>query len=295
MKISNSFNNYCYNSNLNLINTLNQKLNTNEKILNSNNYFSSRDELDEFIKRNRISNKITIKNIIIPRKKLTESESTFERNNIFLNILEKNKEREKCNYSEKNNINNKSLKDNSFSKKINNNEIDKDNKLIKANNFNNIMKMNELESKSSKNSIINIERNSILNSVNKIKEIEEIKKVDNIDKNKNNSKKNNDNKINELDTIKLFDKNKIEENNENNNKFEKVNGKNGDCRYFNLFGNEGEDLSFTYKERDYSGIMDSSTSNNIQMDFFLKESPINIFKANKSENQSNNISNNNEI
>ena len=182
-------------------------------------------------------------------------------------------------------------------KKIKKNESNKKNKLFKVNHINNLMKINILKSKTPKNSTINIRKNLILNSGNRIKEIKEIKfynKVNNIDENKINYT-NSNNKITELDsTNKLFDKNKIYENNENNNKFKKVNGTYGDCRYFNLFGKEGEDSSLTYKERDFSGMMESSTSNNIQMssDFFLKESPINVFKRNESEYKSNNNSSN---
>ena len=297
MKISNSYNNNYYQRNLNSLNTLNRKLNTIEKTQKNDNYFSNINEFDEIFKKNRIFNKINIKNIIIPRKKLTGSERLFGRNNIFLNIDEKSTKKEICNYSENYIINNIFSKNNSFMKKIKKNESNKKNKLFKVNHINNLMKINILKSKTPKNSTINIRKNLILNSGNRIKEIKEIKfynKVNNINENKINYT-NSNNKITELDsTNKLFDKNKIYENNENNNKFKKVNGTYGDCRYFNLFGKEGEDSSLTYKERDFSGMMESSTSNNIQMssDFFLKESPINVFKRNESEYKSNNNSNN---
>ncbi|MBQ3960224.1 MAG: hypothetical protein II683_00360, partial [Muribaculaceae bacterium] len=67
------------------------------------------------------------------------------------------------------------------------------------------------------------------------------------------------------------------------NNFEKGNGKSGN-RYFNVFGCDGEDISLTQIERDYSGIIDSSTSNEIQMtpEYFFKESPRNVFKITKS-------------
>ena len=115
--------------------------------------------------------------------------------------------------------------------------------------------------------------------------------------NNNNNKDNINNNTTRLKTIKLFDKNKISFNNENSKNFEKVNGTYGDCRYFNVFEYEEEDLSLAKIESDYSGMIDSSNSNEIQInpDFFIKESPKNVFKGEQIENQSNKDSNDNEI
>ena len=114
---------------------------------------------------------------------------------------------------------------------------------------------------------------------------------------KNNENKNNNDNNTGLKTIKIYNlnKDKKDENIKSNNNFDKVNGKNGECRYFNIFGYEGEDISLTQIEKDCSGIIDSSTSNEIQMNpEFFKETPRNVFKINKSNEQSIN-SNNNEV
>ena len=103
---------------------------------------------------------------------------------------------------------------------------------------------------------------------------------------------NEDNKNAVLKKIKIYDLNK--DKNTKNNGFEKGDGKNGDFRYFNVFGYEGEDISLTQIEKDCSGMIDSSTSNEIQMnpDYFFKEAPKNVFKIDKSNDQSVNSNNN---
>ena len=56
-----------------------------------------------------------------------------------------------------------------------------------------------------------------------------------------------------------------------------------------MFGHEGEaDFSLTQIEKDYSGIYDSSISNEHQItpEYLFKEGPKNIFKNDKSNDQS---------
>ena len=112
--------------------------------------------------------------------------------------------------------------------------------------------------------------------------------------NGNNDIKIEDNKNQGLKKIKIY----VLKNTKklNNNAFEKEEGKNGECRYFNIFGYEEAEISLTQMEKDYSGMIDSSTSNEIQMnpDYFFRETPKNVFKVEKSNDQSVN-SNNNEV
>ena len=185
-------------------------------------------------------------------------------------------------YFTKNNNNPKTPKDNnieddlkpmSFSeKKVKNN--------IKIDNDINIVKINDNFDNNQKNNIIdNNDKNG------KQKENENENEV--LNKNKNGS--------DGLKTIKINYMNK-ETNKDGPMNFEKVNGKNGVCRYFNIFGYDGDEISLTQVEKDCSGIIDSSTSNEIQMntDYFFKETPIkNVFKGNKSNNQSNQSNNSN--
>ena len=140
------------------------------------------------------------------------------------------------------------------------------------------------QNNSSKNNITSVTENKKDESMN----IDNIlnKKKDK-DKNENNQKKNE--KV--LKTIKLFDK--PDSNNNIKNNFEKANGKNGEFRYFNVFGPEGDDISLTQFEKDCSSFIDSSTSNEIQLnpDCIFKESPLNVFKGNKSDHSNNSINN----
>lgn len=162
------------------------------------------------------------------------------------------------------------------------------------------MKLNKKNSKTPKNTIsTEKERDtiSISNSKNKINDIGDktnIKKNNDISEEKKVEQKKieNKNEINTgLKTIKLFDLNK--DKNSEKKLFEKAKGKNAD-RYFNIFGYEQEEISLTQIEKDYSGIIDSSTSNEIQMnpDYFFKETPRNVFKINKSSEHSINSNNN---
>ena len=62
-----------------------------------------------------------------------------------------------------------------------------------------------------------------------------------------------------------------------------------------MFNHEGEvDFSLTQMEKDCSGIFDSSISNENQInpDYFFKETPKNIFKNDKSNEQSMNSNDN---
>ena len=304
MKTSNSYNNYNY-KNPNFINNLYQRMNMNGQAPKINNYFSNKDELEEFIKINKVNSKLNLKNDIISPNNLTKSERPIDRKNIFFNFDEKDKEKEKYNNSKRRNNNSRFSKDNSCRNKRKSNEKDKKNEFIKVNHIKDLIKINKIKNKTPKNSSINIERNSILTTESNIKDIKINKKTNNNEEEKSKkeeknisiSNSNSNNKNTGLKTIKLFDKNKIDFNKENNKNFEKVNGTYGDCRYINVFGYETEDLSLTQIEKDCSGMISSSTSNEIQMnpDYFLKESPKNIAKENKSENQNNNNSNDNKI
>ena len=285
-KISNSYNSNYY-KNLNFINTLYQKVNNNGLALKNNNYFSNRDEMDDFIKKNKINfSKLNIKNDIIFRKDITRSEKPTERKNNFMNLDEKFKNKDACNNSEKNKNNEMKIfsKNNSFNK-IDNIEVDnKRNELIKS--FptgSDLLKLkNDIKTPkntSSKKDTISITENKINENINIDNILNQIKIED------ENSKKRD---LGGLKTIKLFDKK--ESNNDIKNNFEKPNAKNGEYRYFNVFGSEGDDISLTQIEKDCSGIIDSSTSNEIQLnpDYFFKESPKNVFKGNKSDHSNSN-------
>ena len=301
--ISNSYNNNY--RNINFINTLYQRVNSNGqaiKIINDN-YFSNRDELNEFIRKNRI--KLNVKQEVNNRKNITKSEKPSDRKNNFLNLdgEERSKEKEifsDCRNSKKN-VQNKTNKKNSNIQILNKNEIDNKNELIRSYpNNRDFMKLNKKNSKTPKNTV-SIEKEkdtiSITNSQNKINDNEDkknLKKNNDISEEKDIEQKKieNKNEINTgLKTIKLFDLNK--DKNSEKKLFEKAKGKNGD-RYFNIFGYEPEEISLTQIEKDYSGIIDSSTSNEIQMnpDYFLKETPINVFKINRSSEHSINSNNN---
>ena len=299
-KTSKSYNSY-YNRNLNFINTLYQKVNSYGLALKNNNYFSNRDEMDEFIKQNKINySKLNIKNDIIIRNKITKSERPVDRKNNFMNLEENSNNKDMCYNSEKNKNNEKKriTKTNSFNKIDLAEEENKKDKLIKK--FpteSNFIKL-DIDTKTPRNN--NSKKNTISVTENKIDEniIGENINIDKIlnakkDKDKEKEKdENNQNKIPKvLKTIKLYDKK--ESNNNIKNNFEKANGKNGEYRYFNVFGPEGDDISLTQFEKDCSGFIDSSTSNEVQLnpDYIFKESPLNVFKGNKSEKSNNSINN----
>ena len=301
--ISNSYNNNY--RNINFINTLYQRVNSNGQAIkiNSDNYFSNREELNEFIRKNRI--RLNVKQEMNKGKNLTKSEKPSDRKNNFLNLDDKDKIKEKEIFSDgrnsKNNVQNKTNKKNSNILFSNKNEIENKNELIRSYpNNKDFMKLNKKNSKTPKNTIsTEKERDtiSISNSKNKINDIGDktnIKKNNDISEEKKVEQKKieNKNEINTgLKTIKLFDLNK--DKNSEKKLFEKAKGKNAD-RYFNIFGYEQEEISLTQIEKDYSGIIDSSTSNEIQMnpDYFFKETPRNVFKINKSSEHSINSNNN---
>ena len=311
--ISSSYNNY---RNINFISTLYQKVNNNEQAIkiNNDNYFSNREELNDFIRKNRI--KLNIKNDY--RKKLTKSERPLDRKNNFLNMDEKDKDNE-------DNENDNFLKDdekiidknNSVKKIFIDKERDKEikneneNELINSYPNNNSEYMKLTKSKTPNKNKTNSEKDSISISKTK-KENDDSNKKDELNNNNNN---NNDNEINDkniienknnndinigLKPIKVFDYNKGNNKNGRNNNFDKANGKCAN-RYFNVFGSDGEDISLTQMDKEGSDIIDSSTSNDIRMtqDFIFKETPINVFKINNSNEQSinsyhyNNVNNEN--
>ena len=290
-KISKSYNSY-YNRNLNFINTLYQKVNTCGIALKNNNYFSNRDEMDEFIRQNKINiSKLNIKNDIIVRKNITKSEKHADRTNNFMNIEENSKDKDISYNSEKNKSNEmkRVSKINSFNRMNMSEEENKKEKLVKKYpTESNFVKLNS-DTKTPKNN------NGIKNTISIIEnKKEENINVDNILNDKKDKDKDENNKYqNEkgLKTIKLFDKR--ESNNNIKSNFEKSNGKNGECRYFNVFGPEGDDISLSKFEKDCSGFIDSSTSNEIQLnpDCIFKESPLNVFKGNKSDQSNNSINN----
>ena len=275
-----------YNSNyrnINFINTLYQRVNSNVQALkiNNDNYFSNRDELNEFIRKNRI--KLNIKQDKNNRRNITKSEKPSDRKNNFLNIDEINNSKKDLPH----NID----KNNSENEKFNKEEIYKNNELIKSYpNNNDLVNLNKVDSKTPKKNIVSkSEKETISSRKSKINELKEIN-----ENNGNNEIKIEDNKNQGLKKIKIYDlKN---EKKINNNAFEKGEGRNGEYRYFNIFGYEGEEISLTQMEKDYSGMIDSSTSNEIQMnpDYFFRETPKNVFKVEKSNDQSVN-SNNNEV
>ena len=67
-----------------------------------------------------------------------------------------------------------------------------------------------------------------------------------------------------------------------------------ECRYFNIFGKDNDDISISKNEKEVSGINDTSISNEVLINhnYNMKESPKNVFKTDKSNNNSNNISSN---
>ena len=286
-KISNSYNSNYY-KNLNFINTLYQKVNNNGVALKNNNYFSNRDEMDDFIKKNKINfSKLNFKNDIIFRKDITKSEKPTERKNNFMNLDDIFKNKDTCNNSEKNK--NNEIK--RFSKNNSYNNIDiieeehKRNELVKSyptgSDF--IKLKNDIKTPrntSNKKGTISITENKINENINIDNFLKQIKVED-----ENKTKRD----LGGLKTIKLFAKK--ESNSDIKNDFEKSNAKNGEFRYFNVFGSEGDDISLTQIEKDCSGVIDSSTSNEIQLnpDYFFKESPKNVFKGNKSDHSNSNF------
>ena len=299
---SNNNNNTCNNyRNLNFINTLFQRVNSNGQAIkiNNDNYFSNRDELNEFIRKNRI--KINIKQDLNYRNNITKSEKPVNRKNNFLNIDEK--EKEKFNNLKISNKNSQNLIDkNNSINKIFNKEENINIELIKSYPNYKDLKLNKSTPKTPKKNTINSDNNTItISSYSKKRELNnnnDIKEDNNVEiknKSEDGNKKNNKSIIK---NIKLFDLNKEkneQKNNKKNNNFEKANGKNGECRYFNVFGCEGEEISLTQIEKEYSGMIDSSTSNEMQMnpDYFFKETPKNVFKINKSNEYSINSNNTN--
>ena len=299
---SSNNNNTCNNyRNLNFINTLFQRVNSNGQAIkiNNDNYFSNRDELNEFIRKNRI--KLNIKQDSNYRNNITKSEKPVNRKNNFLNIDEK--EKEKFNNIKISNKNSQNLIDkNNSINKIFNKEENINIELIKSYPNYKDLKLNKSTPKTPKKNTINSDNNTITISsyskkreLNNINDIKEDNNVEIKNKSEDGNKKNNKSIIK---NIKLFDLNKEkneQKNNKKNNNFEKANGKNGECRYFNVFGCEGEEISLTQIEKEYSGMIDSSTSNEMQMnpDYFFKETPKNIFKINKSNEYSINSNNTN--
>jgi hypothetical protein len=244
--------------------------------------------MDDFIKKNKINfSKLNIKNEIIFRKDITKSEKPTERKNNFMNLDEKFNNKDTCNNSEKNKNNEmkRFSKNNSFNKIDNIEEDNKRNELIKS--FptgSDLLKLkNDIKTpknKSSKIDTISITDNKINENINIDNILNQIKTEDESNKKRD---------LGGLKTIKLFDKK--ESNNDIKNNFEKATQKNGEYRYINVFGSEGDDISLTQIEKDCSGIIDSSTSNEIQLnpDYFLKESPKNVFKGNKSDHSNSNF------
>ena len=211
-----------------------------------------------------------------------------------------------CYNSEKNKSNEvkRIIKTNSFNKINLTEEDNKKGKLItKFPTDNNFIKLN-IDTKTPKND--NSKKNTISVIDNKVDKIDENINIDNIlnakketdkDKTKDKNKDKDENTLNKnakgLKTIKLFERRESNNNTNIKNNFEKANGKNGEYRYFNVFGPEGDDISLTQFEKDCSGFIDSSTSNEIQLnpDCIFKESPLNVFKGNKSDQSNNSINN----
>ena len=312
-KVSNS-----YNRNINFINTLYQGMNTNGPTIKSINYFSNKKELEHLSDNNNKATQenLNIKNEIIIRKNKNKSGKPLL-SKLFANISDKESEIFNFKINKEKDIKKRIIKNNSynriktieqknkynsndyFTKNINNPKTPKDNNIeddlkpmsfsekkvknnIKIDNDINIVKINDNFDNNQNNNIIdNNDKNG------KQKENENENENDVLNKNKNGS--------DGLKTIKINYMNK-ETNKDGPMNFEKVNGKNGVCRYFNIFGYDGDEISLTQVEKDCSGIIDSSTSNEIQMntDYFFKETPIkNVFKGNKSNNQSNQSNNSN--
>ena len=274
-KVNNS-NNYSqinnYFKNSNLMSTLFQKVNSNEKDLkNLNNYFSNREELETFINKNRVDNsKLKDKNekkLSNYKKNLIKSERQIEKKSSFIKLSEIQ--------NDKNIIDKKMLdkSKNKSTKSLKKKETEIINPLLKSlQNKNNILSIDKIEGNTPKKIYVKTEKETISSMKNNnLKEIVEKKEI---------KKENKD----DIKTVKLFDKK--EEENKENNPFLKNLSKN---RYCNMFGHDVEaDFSLTQIEKDCSGIYDSSISNENQInpEFFFKESPKNIFKNEKSNEHS---------
>ena len=282
-KVNNS-NNYGlinnYFKNNNFISTLFQRINSNEKELKSaNNYFSNREELETFISKNRLDNFKFIekseKKIPNYKKGILKSDKQIEKKNSFLKLDEIGKDENLLFKKELKKSKNKSTK--SLKKK----EKEKENlnPLLKSlQTKNDFLKIDKLDENTPNKIYIKTEKDAFTPLNNNLKGLNEKKDINN--------------KNEGLKLIKLFDKNEEEikqkENNENkeNNPFLKNISKN---RYFHMFGHEIEgDFSLTQIEKDCSGIYDSSISNENQInpEYFFKESPKNIFKNEKSNEHS---------
>ena len=274
-KVNNS-NNYSqinnYFKNSNLMSTLFQKVNSNEKDLkNLNNYFSNREELETFINKNRVDNsKLKDKNekkLSNYKKNLIKSERQIEKKSSFIKLSEIQNDK---------NIFDKKMLDkskNKSTKSLKKKEKEIVNPLLKSlQNKNNILSIDKIEGNTPKKIYVKTEKETISSMKNNnLKEIVEKKEI---------KKENKD----DIKTVKLFDKK--EEENKENNPFLKNLSKN---RYCNMFGHDVEaDFSLTQIEKDCSGIYDSSISNENQInpEFFFKESPKNIFKNEKSNEHS---------
>ena len=294
-KKGNNSNNYGqinnYFKNNNFINTLFQRLNSNEKDLKSlNNYFSNREELENFISKNRVDNykfsEKSEKKLSNYKNNIIKSDKQEEKKNKFLKFDKIGKDDDMIFKKELKKCKNKSTK--SIKKKEK--EKENVNPLLKSlQTKNDFLKIEKLEENTPNKIYIKTEKEVITPLNNNLKDIIEKKDINNNDKNEG------------LQSIKLFDKNEEEikgkENNENkeindnkenkeNNPFSKKISKN---RYFHMFGHEIEgDFSLTQIEKDCSGIYDSSISNENQInpEYFFKESPKNIFKNEKSNEHS---------
>ena len=290
-KFSNNSNNFGQNyfKNSNLISTLFQRLNSNDKNLKSmNNYFSNRDELENFISKNRLDNNNKLINKSEPykhksKKGFIKSEKADDRKNSSLKLDEDEMDNNIIMKKELERIRNKSTR--SMKKKS------KEKEKLKEDRGNMLLK-----SLPSKKEMLKLEKNED-NTPNKIY-IKTEKEKTSISKNNNdnfkevNDKKeiNNNDKKEGLKIINLFEI-KLKEKNEKieskeKNPFLKNLSKD---RYVNMFGHEGEaDFSLTQIEKDYSGIYDSSISNEHQItpEYLFKEGPKNIFKNDKSNDQS---------
>ena len=267
-------NNFSYNPNYfknkNYDGTLYQRFNSNEKgIENGNNYyFSNREELENFIRKNRVEKSVfsenSAKKISTFHKNLNKSEKQIEKTSSFLKLVPKEliyinssgkRELEKC-------------KNKSVMKK----EKEILNPLLKSYQpKNKVLKVDKSEENSPNQIYVKTEKENV--SHFKINNLKEINDKNDINKDKKD----------ELKMKKLFEQ-KLE--NKENDPFRKNISNN---RYFHIFGHEAErDFSLTQIERENSGIFDSSISNENQInpDYLFKETPKNIFKNEKSNEQS---------
>ena len=259
-----------YFKNKNYDGTLYQRFNSNEKgIENGNNYyFSNREELENFIRKNRVEKSVfsenSAKKISTFHKNLNKSEKQIEKISSFLKLVPKEliyinssgkRELEKC-------------KNKSVMKK----EKEILNPLLKSYQpKNKVLKVDKSEENSPNQIYVKTEKENV--SHFKINNLKEINDKNDINKDKKD----------ELKMKKLFEQ-KLE--NKENDPFRKNISNN---RYFHIFGQEGEgDFSLTQIERENSGIFDSSISNENQInpDYLFKETPKNIFKNEKSNEQS---------